>query len=104
MNRSTVDDLSSLSVHALDLYNGGHYSESLSLCDQIYESDAYRTDNLLLLGALHFQLRNFSEAVFYCQQCVRVDPNFAEGYSNLGNALRELGDVKAAIQFYLKVR
>jgi protein O-GlcNAc transferase len=31
-----------------------------------------------------------------------VDPNFAEGYSNLGNALKELGDLKAAVQFYLK--
>ena len=69
----------------------------------MYEADAFRTDNLLLIGAVHFQLRNFSEAIFYCQQCVRVDPNFAEGYSNLGNALKELGDVKAAIQFYLKV-
>lgn len=37
------------------------------------------------------------------QQCIRIDPNFAEAYSNLGNALKELGDVVGAIQFYLKV-
>jgi len=87
-------------AHAL--YNGAHYQESLECCEAVYEIDAFRTDNLLLLGAVHFQLRNFSEAIFYNQQCIRVDPNFAEGYSNLGNALKELGDVKAASQFYLK--
>lgn len=87
---------------ALNLYNSGHYTEALEACEEVYEADAFRTDNLLLIGAVHFQLRNFSEAIFYCQQCIRVDPNFAEGYSNLGNALKELGDVKAAIQFYLK--
>jgi len=51
---------------------------------------------------VHFQLRNLSESIFYNQQCIRVDPNFAEAYSNLGNALKELGDIDGAVQFYLK--
>ena len=85
------------------LYNAGTYSDALTCCEKVYEADAYRTENLLLLGALHFQLRNFSESVFYNQQCIRVDPNVAEAYSNLGNALKELGDLKGATQFYLKV-
>jgi tetratricopeptide (TPR) repeat protein len=85
------------------LYNGGRYQEALEHCELAYEADAFRNDNLLLLGAIHFQLRNFSESIFYNQQCIRVDPNFAEAYSNLGNSLKELGDMKAATQFYLKV-
>ena len=88
---------------AHDSYNKGHYLEALGHCEALYELDAFRTDNLLLLGAIHFQLRNFSESIFYNQQCIRVDPSFAESYSNLGNALKELGDVSAAAQFYLKV-
>ena len=39
--------------------------------------DACRTDNLLLIGAAHFQLRHFSECIFYNQQAIRIDPNFA---------------------------
>ena len=89
---------------AHDSYNRGHYLEALSQSETLYELDAFRTDNLLLLGAIHFQLRNFSESIFYNQQCIRVDPSFAESYSNLGNALKELGDLAAAAQFYLKVR
>ena len=85
------------------LYNSGAYTDALTCCEKVYEADAYRTENLLLLGALHFQMRNFSESIFYNQQCIRVDPNFAEAYSNLGNALKELGDLKGATQFYLKV-
>jgi tetratricopeptide (TPR) repeat protein len=84
-------------------YNAGQYKEALACCEESYEIDAFRTDNLLLLGAIHFQLRNFSESIFYNQQCIRVDPSHAESFSNMGNALKELGDIQAAIQFYLKV-
>lgn len=52
--------------------------------------DAYRPDILLRLGGIHFQLRNFSESIFYLQQCVRIEPTCAEAYSNLGNAIKVL--------------
>lgn len=94
--------IQSLLAQAHNYYNSGQYQNALDICEQMYELDAFRTDNLLLLGAIHFQLRNFSECVFFNQQCIRVDPSFSEAYSNLGNALKELGDIRAAIQFYLK--
>ncbi|KAG5191098.1 putative UDP-N-acetylglucosamine-peptide N-acetylglucosaminyltransferase [Tribonema minus] len=83
-------------------YELGNYTDAQATCEAIYAEDAHRTDNLLLLGAVHFQLRNFSECIFYNQQCIRVDPGFAEAYSNLGNALKELGDINGAVQFYVK--
>ena len=58
-------------------YNAGRYKDAHITCEQIYQTDAYRTDNLLLLGAIHFQLRNFSECIFYNQQAIRINPNFA---------------------------
>lgn len=87
---------------AYQQYNLGFYHEALGVCEQLYAADATRTDNLLLLGALHFQLANFSESMFYNQQCIRVDPQCAEAYGNLGNALKEIGDLVGAVQFYLK--
>lgn len=76
--------------------------------------DATWTDNLILLSAIHFALREHSESMFYCQQAIRVraasggsgsgeagpfltprpppaaeqvDPGAAEAYSNLGAPL-----------------
>ncbi len=83
-------------------YNVCRYADAKQICEQVYQSDAYRTDNLLLLGSIHFQLRNFSESIFYNQQAIRVNPHFAEAFGNLGNALKELGDLEGAIRFYLK--
>lgn len=97
------NQINSLVTKAQSLYSNGSYSDCLTVCERIYDLDTYRTDNLLLIGAVHFQLRNYSESVFYNQQCIRVDPHFAEAYNNLGNALKELGDLKGATQFYLKV-
>jgi len=96
------EKIQAMLASATQLYSAGRYKEAATMSEAIYQLDAYRTDNLLLLGAAHFQLRNFSECIFYNQQCIRVDPHFAEAYSNLGNSLKELGDIQGAIQFYLK--
>uniref|UniRef100_M4BYK0 Probable UDP-N-acetylglucosamine--peptide N-acetylglucosaminyltransferase SPINDLY n=1 Tax=Hyaloperonospora arabidopsidis (strain Emoy2) TaxID=559515 RepID=M4BYK0_HYAAE len=83
-------------------YAAGYYQDALRICEELYESDTHRLDTLLLLGALHFQLGNISESMFYNQQCILVAPDFAEAYGNLGNALKELGDLTSAVQFYLR--
>ena len=43
------------------------YKDAQALCESVYREGAYRTDNLLLLGAVHFQLKNFSECILYNQ-------------------------------------
>jgi hypothetical protein len=35
---------------AYAMYNAGVYIDALKYCEQAYETDAFRTDNLLLLG------------------------------------------------------
>ena len=45
---------------------------------------------------------NRHSAISITIQAIRVDPEFAEAYSNLGNALKELGDLDAAVQAYDK--
>ena len=32
-------------------------------------------------------------------QAIRIEPQMAEAYSNLANALKELGDVRGAMQY-----
>lgn len=43
------------------------YKDAQVLCEAAYRQAAFRSDNLLLLGAVHFQLRNFSECILYNQ-------------------------------------
>ena len=100
-------------------YKSGFFNECLETLEVVYKADAYRSNLLILMGAgsilrpflshflffnntAHFQLRNFPESIFYNQQCIRVDPDCSEAYSNIGNALKELNDVTGAVQFYLK--
>ena len=72
--------INSLLALGQQYYNVCRYADAKQICEQVYQSDAYRTDNLLLLGSIHFQLRNFSESIFYNQQAIRVDPHFAEAF------------------------
>lgn len=50
------------------LYADGDFHGAREICEQIYQIAAHKTENLLLLGACHFQLRNFSECIFFNQQ------------------------------------
>ncbi|KAJ1456447.1 hypothetical protein M885DRAFT_173801 [Pelagophyceae sp. CCMP2097] len=84
------------------LYGAGRYQDAISVADEVYAQDACREHNLLLLGAAHFQLRQLPESCFFSQQALRIDPQNAEAFSNLGNALKELGDVRGSVAFFLK--
>ena len=39
----------------------GEYNETLKLCKSAYDSDPFRTDNLIMLAAVHFQLKKYRE-------------------------------------------
>ena len=83
-------------------YASSHWKVCAETSEKAYALDAACPANLLMLGAAHFQLKNYSESIFYNQQAVRVDPSFAEAYGNLGNALKALGDLEGAISAYTR--
>lgn len=85
---------------ALALYEAGSFKECLKAAEAIYAREV-NVDNLLLLGAVQFQLQNFAEAIFYCQQCIRISP-IPQAYNVLGNALKEVGDVHGATRFLVQ--
>jgi tetratricopeptide (TPR) repeat protein len=58
-------------------YNSGNFDEARALCEQILHAEPRRTDNLLLLGATMFQMRNFTSCIHFNQQAINIDPNFA---------------------------
>ena len=55
-----------------------------------------------ILGASATQMRMLDIAVTAFEKVISLNPNYAEGYSNLGNALKDQGKLKKAIEAHKK--
>ncbi|KAL5542799.1 hypothetical protein UlMin_010509 [Ulmus minor] len=82
-------------------YKAGNYKQALEHSNAVYERNPQRTDNLLLLGAIHYQLHDFDMCIAKNEEALQIDPHFAECYGNTANALKEKGNIDAAIRHYL---
>ncbi|MBA0870836.1 hypothetical protein Goshw_017783, partial [Gossypium schwendimanii] len=95
-----VDD-NTLMALAHQNYKGGNYKQALEHSSVVYERNPCRTDNLLLLGAIHYQLHDYDQCIAKNEEALRIDPHFAECYGNMANAWKEKGNIDTAIQYYL---
>ncbi|VFQ64601.1 unnamed protein product [Cuscuta campestris] len=82
-------------------YRAGNYNQALENCKAVYEKNPRRTDNLLLFGAICYQLHDFDMCIAKNEEAIRVNPHFAECYGNMANAWKEKGDIDVAIRYYL---
>ncbi|XP_010926674.1 probable UDP-N-acetylglucosamine--peptide N-acetylglucosaminyltransferase SEC [Elaeis guineensis] len=88
-------------VLAHQSYKAGDYNQALEHCNAIYRKNPKRTDNLLLLGAIYYQLHDFDMCIAKNQEALAIDPHFAECYGNMANAWKEKGNIDLAIRCYL---
>ncbi|XP_068664848.1 probable UDP-N-acetylglucosamine--peptide N-acetylglucosaminyltransferase SEC [Aristolochia californica] len=82
-------------------YKSGHYKQALEHSNAVYEKNPRRTDNLLLLGAIHYQLHDFDMCITKNEDALQLEPHFAECYGNMANAWKEKGNIDLAIRYYL---
>ncbi|CAK9156504.1 unnamed protein product [Ilex paraguariensis] len=82
-------------------YKSGNYKQALEQSKAVYERNSQRTDNLLLLGAVYYQLHDFDMCIAKNEEALRIDPHFAECYGNMANAWKEKGNIEVAIRYYL---
>ncbi|KAK6161641.1 hypothetical protein DH2020_005022 [Rehmannia glutinosa] len=82
-------------------YKAGKYKQALEQSKAVYERNPRRTDNLLLLGAVYYQLHDFDLCIAKNEEALRIDPQFAECYGNMANAWKEKGNIDVAIRYYL---
>jgi protein O-GlcNAc transferase len=82
-------------------YKTGDYNQALEHVNIIYERSPQRTDNLLLMGAIYYQLRDFDMCIAKNEEALRIEPHFAECYGNMANAWKEKGNIDVAIRYYL---
>ncbi|KAM1468639.1 hypothetical protein ACFX2I_033577 [Malus domestica] len=95
-----VDEDAHLTV-AHQMYKAGNYKEALEHSKIVYEKNPIRTDNLLLLGAIYYQLHDFDMCIAKNEEALRIEPHFAECYGNMANAWKEKGNNDLAIRYYL---
>ncbi|KAF3456705.1 hypothetical protein FNV43_RR01359 [Rhamnella rubrinervis] len=82
-------------------YKAGNFKQALEHSNSVYERNPQRTDNLLLLGAIHYQLREYDMCIAKNEEALRINPHFAECYGNMANAWKEKGNIDVAIRYYL---
>lgn len=82
-------------------YKAGNFKQALENSKAVYHRNPSRTDNLLLLGAVHYQLHEFDLCIAKNEEALQIDPHFAECYGNMANAWKEKGNIDVAIRYYL---
>ncbi|XP_041011702.1 probable UDP-N-acetylglucosamine--peptide N-acetylglucosaminyltransferase SEC [Juglans microcarpa x Juglans regia] len=100
LNSHEVDE-GMLMALAHQMYKAGNFKQALEHSNAVYERNPQRTDNLLLLGAIHYQLHDFDMCIAKNEEALRLDPRFAECYGNMANAWKEKGNIDFAIRYYL---
>ena len=115
LNGVAVDEERHLAL-AHQNYRSGKYREALEHGNVVYEKNPRRTDNLLLLGAIYYQvtnsfhvllimgvsffylifsymleflllqIRNYDMCIAKNEEALAIDPHFAECYGNMANA------------------
>jgi lipoprotein NlpI len=81
---------------AVEHHRAGRYAEAEMICRQVLAQEPDYFDALHLLGVLAGQSGHTEDAINLLGRAVRLRPGF-EAYSNLGVALRENGQLDAAI-------
>ncbi|KAL7615458.1 hypothetical protein Lser_V15G06221 [Lactuca serriola] len=82
-------------------YKSGDFRLALDHSKAVYDRNPMRTDNLLLMGAIYYQLHDFDMCIAKNEEALRIDRNFAECYGNMANAWKEKGNIDVAIRYYL---
>ncbi|KAK8589621.1 hypothetical protein V6N13_088454 [Hibiscus sabdariffa] len=86
---------------AHQLYKSGNYKLALDHSNAVYDQTPLRTDNLLLLGAIYYQLHDYDMCIAKNEEALRIEPRFAECYGNMANAWKGKGDIDVAIRYYM---
>jgi tetratricopeptide (TPR) repeat protein len=93
-------DVASVFAQAMAFHRAGLMVEAEQLYRRILQVERRHFDSLHLLGVIHFQRGEFSEAVRQIDDALKIDPNVADAHNNRGNALRRLKRPEQALEAY----
>jgi len=93
-------DVASVLGQAIAFHRAGLLAEAEQLYRRILGVERRNFDCLHLLGVLHFQRGEFSEALRQIDDALKINPNVADAHNNRGNALKKLNRPEQALASY----
>ena len=94
------DPTSGLVQPIIDLFMHGHMQQALSETTQMLELFPNSVILFNIAGAANAGLMQFDAAIASYSHAIKIKPDYAEAYNNMGNALRDKGDPETAIVNY----
>jgi tetratricopeptide (TPR) repeat protein len=83
-------------TNALELHQAGQWSRAAQLYRRVLQAEQHNADALHLLGVLHHQQGNHTQAVELIGRAVVLRPGVAAFHANLAEAFRALGQFERA--------
>lgn len=87
---------------AIDAHQNGRLSQAETIYQEILEIEANHADALHLLGVIHYQRGSLALAVDLIKKAIAAKPSSPVYFSNLGNALKNMGRLEEAEASYRK--
>jgi tetratricopeptide (TPR) repeat protein len=89
-------NVETLVVLTLLLIERNEIDKAKAVCEQALALDPDRAETLNFMGRIASAQGRSHDAVAYARKAIARNPAFATAHNNLGNALRELGDIDGA--------
>ena len=97
VTKATLDN----EIHRLcDLYSQGHIKDVLNQSTKLLERFPDSIALHIINGDCNTKLKRFDTAIMNYKRAIDLHPNFAVSYFNLGIALQDKGDSRAALKSY----
>jgi len=84
----------------INLFTQGKLQQALSEATQMLERFPNSVVLYNIAGACNAGLMQFDAAIINYKKALKINPDYADAYSNMGNALKDKGDLEAAIESY----
>jgi tetratricopeptide (TPR) repeat protein len=84
----------------INLYNHGQLQQALFVISQLLEKFPNSVTLHQMAGASNAGLMKFDAAIDSYKNAIKINPNFAEDYYNIGTIFGDKGDVEAAMESY----
>ena len=82
---SLKDGIQKYPEHLIDYYsNNNKFDEAMQFADDMLAKDPNNTFYLYVKGYLYHNMKDYEKAIEFYNKTIKVDPNYAEAYSNLG--------------------